>query len=159
MVSLSCTRFYYDPDYKGEPNHKSFYIVDTIQIEDPVRIFSKKFGGPFVCDRSKLKEYKENKDFFLSPDVFILGFDIYYLLRLEEFEKYYYPGYGNCEEYQIESKYNDLYVQDYKSKPEFILCLINANYYHIKHATEIYFNIPIKNSKIVYLKLVFPLCK
>ena len=57
ILLCSCSRVLYDISYKGETNYKEFYIVDTILIESPVRVFSEKYGGMFVLSNEKLKSY------------------------------------------------------------------------------------------------------
>lgn len=158
LVISSCSPNHYDINYQGENNYKSFYIVDTIIIKNPVIIRSKKFGGTFVLERVKLNEYQNNIEFFLSPDVFILGFDLYRDLNLEDIKKHNYSDYGGCEIRESEIKIKGVEVFEYRTKPIFILGLINTNYYHMKHNSESYFNIPIKHSKVTYHKLVYPLC-
>ena len=64
ILLCSCSRVLYDISYKGETNYKEFYIVDTILIESPVRVFSEKYGGMFVLSNEKLKSYDGKIDFF-----------------------------------------------------------------------------------------------
>ena len=160
----------YDLNYKGEPNHKNFYVVDTIQIEDPVVIY---FRGRFVCSRKILNSpnLKFDKKFFKRPDVFIfsnnLGYDLDNII--EDYFKYPYPDYGNC---SIEMKFqilkndkndkNVIYLREFKNQPAyFILGLINANYYNMKHADIEGGWHPIysKDPKISYYRIVYPLCE
>ena len=57
ILLCSCSRVLYDISYKGETNYKEFYIVDTILIESPVRVFSEKYGGMFVL--SNENQYRD----------------------------------------------------------------------------------------------------
>ncbi|VBB45608.1 hypothetical protein TRIP_D310003 [uncultured Paludibacter sp.] len=159
VLLSSCSSRYYDIDYKGEKNYKSFYIVDTITISNPIKVFSKKYGGPFVFSKNKLKDYNQKWSFFMEPDVFICGFDLYYVLDYQSFKKYKYPDYGGCDEKESDIKVRDLEIYEYPKNTKFILGLINGNYYHIKHRSERYFRIPIKNLKSIYIKIVYPLCE
>jgi len=72
LLISSCRQTLYDSNYKGEEKYKSLYIVDTISIKNPVRVYSQKYGGMFILSSDKLKEYRNEADYFLSPDVFIL---------------------------------------------------------------------------------------
>ena len=67
----SCSKSYYDMEYKGESNFKNLYIVDTIKVLKPVRIHSPKFGGQFIVSKEVLNFYKKNVAFFNRPDVFL----------------------------------------------------------------------------------------
>jgi len=72
ILSLaSCNQSLYDINYKGEENYKSFYVVDTIRIENPVRVYPKKHDRIFILSKDKLKAYRGEADFFMSPDIFL----------------------------------------------------------------------------------------
>lgn len=159
LLISSCRQKLYDINYKGEEDYKSFYVVDTISIKNPVRVYSQKHGGMFILSSDKLKAYRNEADFFLSPDVFILGQDLYRDLNKEDFKRYNYPDRGGCEVRESDTKVDGLEIYEFVSQPRFILGLINTNYYHVKHNSEVYFNIPVKNPKATYHKMVFPLCK
>ena len=113
----------------------------------------------FVMSSEKLNNYRNNIEFFMSPDVFILGNDLYRDVENKEIKNLVYPDNGNCQLQISTLKINDLEIYKYNVNPNFILCLINANDYHKKHNSEIYFNIPIKHSKITYIKIVYPFCE
>jgi hypothetical protein len=159
LLLSSCSHILYDIDYRGENNYKAFYLVDTISINMPVRIYSKRFGGMFVMSSEKLKKYRNDIDFFLDPNVFLLGYDLYRDLDNEDYYRYRYPDNGGCHIQIGEINIDGLEIYDYPKNTRFILGLINANYYHIKHNSSEYFNIPIRHSKITYLKMVYPLCQ
>jgi hypothetical protein len=150
---------YYDILYKGEDNFKQFYIVDTIVIKEPIIIRSQQYGGPFIIEKEKLNNYQNSIEFLLSPDIFILGFDLYRDLEFSDYKKISYSAKGGCVIQESEIKMNGIEIREYESDPKFILGLINTNYYHVKHNSESYFNIPIKDSKITYIKIVYPLCE
>lgn len=159
IATVSCNRVYYDSTYKGEDNYNGFYLVDTISIDNPVRISSQKYGGFFIVSKEKLSDFKDDIDFYLSPDVFLLGQDLYRDLKLEYFKRYSYPDYGGCELEPSKYEVSGVEIYEYKSTPKFILGLINVNQYHVNHNSEVYFNLPIRQSKSVYYKMVYPLCK
>jgi hypothetical protein len=159
FVACVSHKIIYDIDYKGEPNYKSFYVVDTIKIDDPIVI---EFAGRFVCSKKILDTVKINKTFFQRPDVFILVDDLYYDLLPVDYYKYFYPDYGNCDiEFKTEISKTKIYLYEYKIPPAFfILGLINANYYNEKHRTidGNWYRINTPDQKISYYKIVYPLC-
>jgi len=160
ITLAGCSRVWYDYDYKGESNFKNFYVVDTIKIEDPVRIYSHKFGGPFVISRKLLKEYKGKIEFFSRPDVFILDGDLHRYLSSEDSPRYSYPERsGGCDFIRSEVIIKDLEVSEFENKSvSFLLGLINANFYYRKSDSYSSFAYGEKNEKKSYYKLLFPLC-
>lgn len=159
ILSSSCSRVFYDVNYKGESNYKEFYLVDTILIKSPVRVFSEKYGGMFILSSEKLKTYNGRIDFFMEPDVFVLGFDLYRDLDAVSIKTFTYPDYGGCKLQKSSIEIDGLEIYKYPEGVRFILGLINTNSYHVKHNSPEYFNIPIQYSKSVYHKMVYPLCK
>ncbi|MFV0547042.1 MAG: hypothetical protein ACK5ND_12835 [Bacteroides sp.] len=159
ILSSSCSKVLYDINYKGEDNYKMFYLVDTIIIESPVRVFSEKYGGMFVLSSEKLKQYRNDISFFMEPDVFLLGFDLYRDLDVSNMKAVNYPDNGGCELIKSDIVIEGLEIYEYPITTKFLLGLINTNSYHVKHNSPDYFNIPIKHSKSVYHKMVYPLCK
>lgn len=150
---------YYDVFYKGEENYKQFYIVDTIKIENPVIVWSKLHGGPFVMGKSKLDEYSDNLDFFKGPDIFIYWPDLYFFLDQDQIELIDYKNSGGCIENKREIVRENLWVSEFSGKPIFILGLSNANHYHRIRRSENYFKISLENPKYFYIKIAFPLCE
>lgn len=155
----SCSRNLYDSSYKGEPNYESFYVVDTIRITDPVRVHSPKFGGQFILAKSVLKEYNDKIEFFYRPDVFLLGEDLYRDLPPAYYNKYFYPNNGGCKFVKSHLTMAGLEVFEIKNPPQdFLLGLINANYFYVKHNSYVSFQFSDRGSKIAYYKIVYPLC-
>lgn len=159
ILSCSCSKVLYDINYKGESNYKTFYLVDTLTIESPVRVFSDKYGGMFVLSSEKLKQYKNDKSFFMEPDVFLLGFDLYRDIDVNDMKSINYPDNGGCELIKSDIAIEGLEIYEYPKNTKFLLGLINTNNYHVKHNSPEYFEIPIKHSKSVYHKMVYPLCE
>jgi len=154
----SCSKNIFDSNYKGENNYKNFYIVDTITIENP--ILTSYYGGRFVFSRQLLEKTKINSDFFKRPDVFLLGFDLYYDMNPRDYKRYNYQDDGNCKTKKVVSNQKHIEIYEYTNNPvRFILCLINVNYYNVKHNAENYYQICIKDQKNSFYKIVFPLCK
>ncbi|MGZ3776218.1 MAG: hypothetical protein ACXVJB_05265 [Mucilaginibacter sp.] len=165
---MSCHRRLHpaDYDYKGEPNYEQFYVVDTITIENPVRIYSSRYGGTFIVSKATLKEYNGKKDFFYRPDVFIYGDEFYVDLPLKNFKRYKYPDDGRCTFEKWQQKDSDLTFQVLSPTPKkFILGLISANHFYKKHIAfdGHQFVYPEKNykllyNKLIYYKIVYPMC-
>ena len=91
FISISCSGIKNDNTTYDEKRPGQFFIVDTIFISDPVRIYSSKFGGQFIISRDVLSNFKNNADFFERNVVFLLGEDLYRDLPLEKFKNYLYP--------------------------------------------------------------------
>jgi len=156
MVSCHRHLYLYDNGYKGESNYDGFYVVDTIRIADPVRIYSSKYGGTFIVSKAILNEYKGKKEFFYRPDVFIYGDGFYVDLPLKNFKRYKYPDDGGCTFEKWQQKDSDLTFQELSPAPKkFILGLIGANHFYKKHIAFdghqfVYHE---KNYKLLYNKL------
>jgi len=156
----------YDSRYEGEPNYKSFYVVDTIQIEDPVVVCHE---GRFVCSRKLLDTVKIDKNFFERPDVFLLSqYGLYNDLDLADFDKYLDILGEECKtevkttlNTELETKYYKVYLREFKTPPAFfILGLINANYYNKNNMTidGSSYLMDTKDQKTSYYKIVYPYC-
>lgn len=159
-VLVSCNRNLFDTNYTGPDNYKNFYLVDTIIIKQPVIISSEKIGGRFVISKSLLAKFKDTKKFFQRPDVFLLGFDLYFDLPRNDYKRFHYPDYGNCTLENIPYRAKDVELYKFKKTPKyFLLGLINVNYYNTKHNSEDYYPIREKGQKLNYYKIVYPLCK
>ena len=165
LTSCTATKPIYDTYYKGEPNYKSFYVVDTIKVENPIIIRGQ--GKEFVCSKSLVQSTKINKKFFNRPDVFILGDNFYCDLYPQDYKKYTYfddgESEGHCEEIKLDTLINKI-IRVYKYKTDsvrFILCLINANYYNNHYNTfdAPWYCIMNKDQKNSYYKIVYPLCE
>lgn len=164
IIGVSCSRKKYisnsELEIKDPGNYYNFYIVDTIRIDDPIRIHSEKFGGQFVVSRPVLKEYNGKRDFFLRPDVFLLSGDLYWDLPPGLYDKYKYPDYGGCNLVKSESIQVGLEVYEYKSSSmEFILGLINGDFYNKRHNSYNYFGLQKHDNKNAYYRVVYPLCR
>jgi hypothetical protein len=160
FLLCSCSRKIYDSNYKGEPNYESFYLVDTIIIIEPVRIHSPKLGGQFIVSKETLKEYNGKSNFFIRPDVFLLGDDLYRDLPSKNFNRYSYPSNGGCEFVKSEMVIKGLEIFEIKkSSQTFLLGMINANHFNKMHNSYVSFQFSDKGSKIAYYKIVYPLCK
>jgi|GEM_PF-1187962 lipoprotein len=164
LVYSICNNDYYDANYKGEDNYKNFYIVDTIDIEDPV-IIRNTSGCLFICSEATINSIRIDKSFFYRPDVFILGNNLYDDLAPSDYEQYYYPDFGNCSIVSLDTLSRDKPpIQKYKYNDDsvrFILGLINVNYHNKTHQVMdgCTFSIRSNDPKNSYYKIVYPICK
>jgi hypothetical protein len=162
ILFSSCNKNIVDSNFTGKNNYKTGYIVDSINIDDPVRIESLKYGGMYIISKSTLSSFRNNRSFFLRPDVFIFGGDFYWDLPLNDYPKYKYPDYGNCIFVKSDIKIEGLAIYEFQKEPcFFILGLINVKYYNQKHNSFDVKNniIREKNEALIYYKVVYPLCK
>lgn len=156
----SCSSISYKSNYKGEPNYESFYLVDTIIIEKPMRIHSPKFGGQFIVSKKILENYNDKIDFFNRPDVFLLGDDLYRDLPPKFYSRYSYPDNGGCEFVKSDTNVVGLEVYElHETSQTFLLGLINASYFFSKHNSYDSYQFSEKGSKVTYYKIVYPLCR
>ncbi|MDM1045914.1 hypothetical protein HX004_14240 [Myroides sp. 1354] len=160
VISCSISKNNIDYDYIGENNYNNFYLVDTIKILEPIRVYSKKFGGPFVFSKAILNEYKLTSDFFERPDVFIYADDLYYALPTKDYEVYRYPDYGNCK-HLVRENWNSTDLEIYSFSEDsivFLMGMINANYYYIKYRNSNNNHVKYKETdyKRVFYKIIFP---
>jgi hypothetical protein len=164
LVSISCSRKNFSNISELEiidlGNYYNFYVVDTIQIKDPVRIHSKKYGGQFILSKAILKEYDGKRRFFLRPDVFMVSTDLYWVLQSDQHSMYNYPDYGGCKLVESSEKQHELEVYEYASDSvNFILGLINGDYYNKRYNSYDYFALLHNDNKSLYYRIVYPLCK
>lgn len=159
FISISCSGIKNDNTTYDEKRPGQFFIVDTIFISDPVRIYSSKFGGQFIISRDVLSNFKNNADFFERNDVFLLGEDLYRDLPLEKFKNYLYPDYGGCQFVESTTTIPGLEVYEFKEpKPfSFLLGMINAKYFNSKHNS--YSSFKSFKDMSAYYKIVYPICE
>ncbi len=168
-----------DYNFKGAANYNLFYIVDTIEIEDPVLIYH---NESYVCSKQLLDSIDIDESFFQRHDVFIFrNYFEYFLMMKSEVEgvRKYFEHYNRLEDdvcyeksliYSNECK--NLYIHEFNEHISFILALINTNLY--KSISFVYtssyeqndwgmFRFPYYKRKdrdltTSYYKIVTPLC-
>lgn len=160
VVFASCTSTsnIMDFNYMGEDNYKNIYIVDTIEIKQPITIH---YGNSkFVVSRNTLLKQKQlTNNFFLRPDVFVLRSNIYRDFSSKDVKSYTFAKTPYCELGEL-VKIGGYSTREFKcDSVKFILGLINVNYYNTHFNSENYYQIRQKNQKINYFKIVYPLCK
>ena len=72
MLSCKSIDLYY-PNYANCSGYKSLYVVDTIQIDDPVSVLTNS-GYCFVMSKQAFDSFSGNEDsLFKRPDTFLLN--------------------------------------------------------------------------------------
>lgn len=159
-VSQKGTLFNDKPKYVSQFGYKNLYIVDTIQIETPVRFITKS-GYDFLMEEKNFEAFSgKEQDLFDRSDVFLLG-NLPMPMPVAFFNKYSVGK--DCYELLELSTQKKKDIQEvyfYRIKPSyFILMLVNGDYYNdaflgIDNAPPI----NKKWSKFNYYKVVMPIC-
>jgi hypothetical protein len=150
------------PAYQSTAGYKNLYVIDTIQIDTPVRFFTKN-GYEFIMSKKNFdafngteKELFERKDAFLVGELpmglppttfnrYFVGEDCYKLLELSSEKK---------------KNIRSIYYFNERYPDYFLLMLVNGDYYN--HAFCAMDGPPIikdKKKKFNYYKVVIPVCK
>ena len=146
------------PQYESNEKYKNLYIVDTIQIDTPIRFFTKN-GYEFIMSKKNFDSFNgSEKDLFKSNKTFLVG-DLPLGLPISFYEKCYDANDCSSEKL-VTNKKSIATVYYYKENPNFfILLLVNGDYFN-----SAFIGIdgahPIKDKKIKfnYYKLVIPIC-
>ena len=76
------------PDYVNQDGYKSLYVVDTIQIDDPVSVLTKS-GYCFVMSHQAFSSFNgKEKTLFKREDVFLLELRLPIYIPSELYNKY-----------------------------------------------------------------------
>jgi hypothetical protein len=167
LLSYSCTSkregiYIADlPKYENEEGYKSLYIVDTIKIKEPIRVFTKK-GYQFIMEKKVFESYNGKEDFFFNHSgIFLMETDLPMALPSSIFSKYAHGS--DCLEYAVLSSkkkkgINNIY--SFRKSPNyFLIILIRGDYYN-----EVYTGIDgpptlnIKINKLPYYRVAIPCC-
>ena len=165
LVIASCGSYQYSDDYYLEhrnDNDQCFYVVDTIEIPNPIIINEK--GGYYIVSRNALgKKTKNIEKLFHETDVYIAGlheFFFYKYLSKKVQLRYMHKAsfYTETEKITIDGK---TYEKFKSPNVSFILGMIKVNYYNTVMACldcdwQMLKNREYKNS---YYRIVFPIIK
>lgn len=87
MLSCKSIDLYY-PNYANCSGYKSLYVVDTIQIDDPVSVLTKS-GYCFVMSHQAFSSFNgKEKTLFKREDVFLLELRLPIYIPSELYNKY-----------------------------------------------------------------------
>lgn len=155
----SCSRNIIYFDYEGEVNHSNFYMVDTIQITNPVMVFVKEgnLSATIYLSEDNISkiEGRKFKDIIKEPFIFLEYSNIYNLLDDEEIKTFKY-NHDKCN-YTLINEIKNLEIYRVNSN-HFLMGLININHYNKKNSSESKRFIETELSKSCYYKVVFPIC-
>jgi hypothetical protein len=148
------------PEYESSDGYKNLYVVDTIQIDTPVRFFTKS-GYEFIMSKRHFTLFNgSEKELFENDNAFLVG-ELPMGLPPARFYRYFVGE--NCYkslELSAEKKKDIRTIYYFKTNPDyFILLLVNGNYYN--HAfCGIDGAPPIKDNgkKFNYYKVIIPFC-
>jgi hypothetical protein len=153
------------PAYESKEGYKNFYFVDTIQINDPIGVFSKD-GNEFVMSKRVYDLYNGKEDFLLyRPDVFFTN-DLPMGIPPKIYDQWLSHSKYSCWEkdnltWMTEKTKGISRSYTYKQQPEyFLLYLIRGDYYN-----QVYCGIDgpkainFKSNKYNYYKVAIPICK
>lgn len=146
--------------YQGESNYKNFYIVDTIKINNPILFYYQR--GRFVtCADTLFKQKKITEKFLKRPDVFVFSWNLRSDFDLSQLKRYKYKDYGKCDVKKQISNYKGVELYRFTcDSVKFILGMINVNYFNSAHVSaDGSYWIKQTDQKILYYKIVYPLCE
>ena len=146
--------------YESNEGYKNLYVVDTIQIDTPVRFFTKS-GYQFIMSKKNFDLFNgSEKELFENDNAFLVG-ELPMGLPPATFNRYFVGD--DCykfSELSSEKKKDIRTIYYYKTNPDyFILLLVNGNYYN--HAFCGIDGPPIiksRGKKFNYYKVVIPIC-
>ena len=148
MLSCKSIDLYY-PNYANCSGYKSLYVVDTIQIDDPVSVLTNS-GYCFVMSKQAFDSFSGNEDsLFKRPDTFLLN---EYLPMSVSFSYF---------DFLIPIEFDKKGIKDLKiftRKPDyFLLVLIRGDYYNGAYTR---FDGPptinLRNNKFSFYKIAIP---
>jgi hypothetical protein len=165
-ILLSCTSekdivFNDIPQYKSNEEYKNLYVVDSIQIDTPVRFFTKS-GYEFIMSKKDFDTFNGiEKELFERNDAFLIG-NLPMLLPVSFYNKYNTGE--NCYKFlelssEKKKDIRNVYFFDDRYPDFFLLMLVNGDYYN--HAFCGIDGPPIvkdKRKKFNYYKVVIPVC-
>jgi len=146
-------------EYITKEKSKSVYVIDTIQIDNPVRFFTKK-GYQFVMSQKAYQSYSGKEgSLFQRPDAFLTERLLPVALSPEVFDRYDFTGSPYCSEHYIlypKKKGGIREIYSYSREPDFfLLILIRGDYYNKVYAG---LGKSLQTKSSVYYKVAIPCC-
>lgn len=153
--------------------NKNFYIVDTLDIEDPIILTINRMPTPsFICSNSNIKEILKDRNLFNRDDVYILGDEISTLAIINNEKIYEKIKLKNCvfnhDKIYEDKKYT---ISKYNMPVRFLLTLVSVAKTNEIHNDFMYdcvdnsckkekrYYIKIKHPNNFYNRIVYPLCE
>ena len=165
LMTISCVshqyRDYYYYDHRND-NYQCFFVVDTIDIRDPIVVKEK--GTYFIVSRTAIENgAKSIENLFRDTDVYIASFDEFFFYKYLSKEARVWSRYVNKVSIYSETEkitINGKIYEKFKSPHvSFILGLIKVNYYNTVMACMDCDWYMLKNQeyKNSYYRMVFPI--
>ncbi|WP_026953900.1 hypothetical protein [Algoriphagus vanfongensis] len=157
----SCSRKSWDNSYKDEDNYESFYVVDTILIENPVYVSISKRGlsrGFYMSEKDlNISSNLDLDEMARDSKVYFSGGNLLGFFPGESFVEIL----DSCSNIFSIKKANKEVILYYSDKPikKFVLALSTLNYYNQVDSSLESWNLESDLEKSVYIKVVFPLCE
>ena len=136
------------------------YIVDTLSLREPVRLFHFSDGGylTFLVEKELLGSLRKASfmDLLNNPQAFVLNTSFYSLFPASDLKvdcacAYTRISFPNRKGHEA-AKFNH-------PNTRFILALVNINYFHLKAVSLEEKLIPATLFRSTYVKVAFPICE
>lgn len=162
FLILSCKSIDLDyPDYANSSGYKSLYVVDTIQIDNPVSVLTKS-GYCFVMSKQAFDSFNGNENsLFKRPDTFLLNEYLPMSVSIKLFRKYVLANSYSYFDFLIPIEFDKKgikYLKIFNREPDyFLLVLIRGDYYNGAYTG---FDGPptinLRNNKFSFYKVAIP---
>ena len=149
------------PDYVNQDGYKSLYVVDTIQIDDPVSVLTKS-GYCFVMPHQAFSSFNgKEKTLFKREDVFLLELRLPIYIPSELYNKYILSNSYSYLNDRIPLKSDKKKVKELMSfgrQPDFfLLVLIRGDFYNrVYTGLDGPPTLELENEKFSYYKVAIP---
>ena len=168
LVFMSCGSYQYHDNYYAldhrNDNNQCFFVVDTIDIPNPILIKEK--GDYFIVSQTALEKGTKSIDnLYHETDVYIAGFEEFFFYKYLPKEARIWSRYVNKVSIYAETEkitINGKTYEKFKSPHvSFILGLINVNYYNTIMACMDcdWYMLKNREYKNSYYRIVFPILK
>lgn len=142
---VSCSSIkddYIIPTYINNENYKNCYIVDTINIENPIRFYTT--AREYVMSEDKFETYRfsnNDNDLLINPYTFLYAKDFPMIIRdFINFDQLFdekYPAINSKiydAGYEIFNNDKGIFAYKFKNEPDFfVLLFIRADYYNLSY--------------------------
>jgi hypothetical protein len=166
LLIVSCGNYQYRDNYyyleHRNDNNQCFYVVDTINIPNPILVKEK--GDYFIVSRTAIEKGTKNiEKLFHETDVYIAGLEEFFFYKYLSKESKVWSRYVNKVSLYSETEQitiNGKTYEKFKSpNVSFILGLIKVNYYNTVMETidSDWYMLKNREYKNSYYRIVFPI--
>jgi hypothetical protein len=138
----------------------SSYMVDTIEIVNPVKVYikEKELYGIIILSKNDLKLLNgKNRfnDLIRLPNIYLYSHNLY-----NYFDPYKFPKVEECQQKLSNIKITNFEIYEYDPKVnKFSLALILIDEYNSKESSLNSIRIKSKLDHTAYIKVAYPICK